>query len=261
VPECNCPQVVYKMEDYATRPTYYIKANRKGMIGPLMHAILLHMMNSPKKLWPQFISLGLKSIKEKHLLFYFPEDEAMQAVADGFNASGQIVSFEGDYFHLNDTNFAGAKSNMYINQEVTQEIEVSADGTVTKTVTIIYTNPEPPDDCNLESGGLCLNGFFRDWVRIYVPEGSQLIEMLGSEVDPVVSKDLGKTVFEGFFELRPESKAKLIVKYQLPFKQAKGESYKLLIQKQPGTKNHQYKISLGNQTEEFLLDGDRELSL
>ena len=48
VPECNCPQIVYKMEDYATRPTYYIKANRKGMIGPLMHSILLNVMNSPK---------------------------------------------------------------------------------------------------------------------------------------------------------------------------------------------------------------------
>jgi hypothetical protein len=56
VKECNCPQVVYKMEDYATRPTYYVKENRKGMIGPLFISILLNVMNSPK-LWPQFLEL------------------------------------------------------------------------------------------------------------------------------------------------------------------------------------------------------------
>jgi len=260
IPECNCPQVVYKMEDYATRPTYYIKENRKGMIGPLMHSILLHVMNSPKKLWPQFIDIGLQNIKAKHLMFYFPEDEAMQEVADSFESSGRVKDYDKDYFYLNDTNFAGAKSNLYVTQEITQDIEVASDGTITKTVTIIYTNPEPPDDCNLETGGLCLNGLLRDWVRILVPEGTELIEVLGSDIDPTTSKDLGKTVIEAFIELRPEARTKLIVKYKLPFKHETGE-YKLLIQKQPGAKNHQYIINLGNTTEEFELNSDRELIL
>jgi hypothetical protein len=260
IPECNCPQVVYKLEDYATRPTYYIKENRKGMIGPLMHSILLNVMNSPRKLWPQFVNIGLNNIKQKHLMFYF-FDQEMQQVAENFNAAGRLKDYSGDYFHLNDANFAGAKSNLYVNQKVDQEIQIQADGSVVKTVTVTYTNPEPPDDCNLESGGLCLNGILRDWVRFYVPEGSQLIEMLGSEVEPVVTKDLGKTVFEGFFELRPQSKAKLIVKYKLPFKLKQGEAYRLLIQKQPGTKNYQYTVTVGNKVEEFNLDSDRELTL
>ena len=261
VPECNCPQVVYKMEDYATRPTYYIKQNRKGMIGPLMHSILLHVMGSPKKLWPQFIEIGLKNIQEKHLMFYFPDDDDMQQVAESFNAAGRIQDYNHDYFHLNDTNFAGAKSNLYVKQEIEQEIEVSSDGTITKTVTIEYTNPEPPDDCNLESGGLCLNGLLRDWVRIYVPEGSEVIEILGSDIDQNTFKDLGKTVIEAFIELRPESRTKLIVKYQLPFKHQSGEAYKMLVQKQPGAKNHHYTINYGNNQQEFDLDGDRELAL
>jgi uncharacterized protein DUF4012 len=261
VPECNCPQVVYKMEDYATRPTHYIKENRKGMIGPLMHSILLNVMGSPKKIWPQFIEIGLKNIQEKHLMFYFPDDEEMQQVAESFNAAGRIKDYDYDYFHLNDTNFAGAKSNMYVKQDIDQEIEISGDGTITKTVTITYTNPEPPDDCNLESGGLCLNGLLRDWVRIYVPEGSELIEVLGSDIDQNTFNELNKTVIEAFIELRPESKTKLIVKYKLPFKLQSGDAYKMLIQKQPGAKNHHYTISLGNQVEEFDLDGDRELAL
>ncbi|MFC1627229.1 DUF4012 domain-containing protein [Patescibacteria group bacterium] len=258
VPECNCPQVVYKMEDYATRPTHYVKTDRKGMIGPLMHSILLNVMNSPKKLWPQFIEIGLENIKEKHLMFYF-SDEEYQQVAESFDAAGRVKEYDHDYFYLNDTNFAGAKSNMYITQDIEQEIDIASDGTIEKTVTITYTNPEPEDDCNLESGGLCLNGFMRDWVRILVPEGTELIEVLGSEVDATTSKDLGKTIIEAFFELRPESRSKLVFKYRLPFK-AEGD-YKLLIQKQPGAKNHHYTITLGDIQEEFDLDGDKELTL
>lgn len=257
IKECDCPQVVYKMEDYATRPTYYIKENRKGMIGPLMHSIILNVMNSPKKLWPQFIDIMLADIKAKHLMFYFPDDEPMQAAADAFNASGRVKEFEGDYFYLNDTNFAGAKSNLYVEQEIDQQIEAASDGTITKTVAITYTNPQPASDCNLESGGLCLNGILRDWVRLYVPEGSELVEVLGSNIDRAANKDLGKTVFEAFIELRPESRTKLIFKYRLPFKQS--GNYRLLIQKQPGAKNHHYTINYNNQTEEFDLDGDREL--
>src|SRR3989344_5855265 len=257
IEECNCPQVVYKMEDYATRPTYYIKANRKGMIGPLMHSILLNVMNSPKKLWPQFMEIGLKNINAKHLMFYFPDDPAMQQAADAFNASGRVKEFEADYFYLNDTNFAGAKSNLYVTQDIDQAIEVASDGTITKTVTITYTNPEPPDDCNLESGGLCLNGLLRDWVRLYVPEGSQLVEVLGSGIEATVNKELGKTVLEAFIELRPESRTKLIYKYTLPFK--KSGDYRLLIQKQPGAKNHHYTVTLGSNTQEFDLDADREI--
>ncbi|MFH0943081.1 MAG: DUF4012 domain-containing protein [Candidatus Beckwithbacteria bacterium] len=261
VPECNCPQVVYKMEDYATRPTYYIKENRKGMIGPLMHSILLNVMNSPKKLWPKFLEIGLININEKHLMFYFPGDNnQMQAVAEAFNASGRIKEFNGDYFHLNDTNFAGAKSNLYVEQTVDQVIDISADGTITKTVTVEYKNPEPPDDCNLETGGLCLNGILRDWIRLYVPEGSQIVEVLGSDIAAKTDKDLGKTYIEAFVELRPQSKAKLIIKYRLPFKADKTKAYKLLIQKQPGTKNVPYTVSLGNNQQTFSLEADKEIS-
>lgn len=256
VKECNCPQVVYKMENYATRPTYYIKENRKGMIGPLMHSILLNVMNSPKKLWPQFLEVGLTNIRAKHVMFYFPDDPEAQAAADSFNASGRVKEFSGDYFYLNDTNFAGAKSNLYVEQTIDQEAVMEA-GQVTKTVTITYTNPEPADDCNLESGGLCLNGVLGDWVRLYVPEDSQLIEVLGSNIEAVTNKDLGKTVFEAFIELRPESRTKLIFKYRVPYSQ---EKYQLLIQKQPGAKNHHYKVNAGGDVLEFDLDADRELT-
>ena len=128
-----------------------------------------------------------------------------------------------------------------------------------------YQNPAPPSDCNLESGGLCLNGLYRNWFRFYVPKGSTLLEMKGSEVEPLVYEELEKTVFEGFFgdkyPLHPQGGVTLVsIKYKLPFEYKNQDSYSLLIQKQPGTKNHHYQVSYGKEVKEFDLNKDRILS-
>lgn len=263
-PRCNCPQIFYELERYADKPVGTLRAERKGIIGPLMHSILLNAMGSPRKKWPEFFNVGLSGIREKHLLFYFFEEEIQKGM-EVLNASGRIKDFDDDYLHINDTNFAGAKSNMYIRVTVEQKIQISSDGGVTKTVIIDYKNPEPPSDCNIERGDLCLNGLYRDWVRLYVPKGSEFLESQGSEVEVKTYEDLGKTVFEAFYgktpttALRPLGKMQLTFKYKLPFKVEKGSEYKLLIQKQPGTYGYEYRVLLDGKEEEFELKTDREL--
>ncbi|MBU3957141.1 DUF4012 domain-containing protein [Patescibacteria group bacterium] len=259
---CDCPQVVYELELLADKPVSEWRTERKAVLGPLMHSILANAMGSPRKKWPEFFNITLAAIQEKHLLFYFLDEELQQAM-EALNAAGRIKEAEGDYFHLNDCNFAGAKSDMFIERSVKQEIEIASDGTVTKMVTIDYRNPAPPSNCNLEAGELCLNGLYRDWVRLYVPQGSELIEATGAEIETKVYEDLGKTVFETFYgdqaPLRPEGKKQLTFKYKLPFKLEKGEDYQLLIQKQPGTYNPEYEIILDSQQEIFELTTDRHL--
>ena len=195
------------------------------------------------------------------MLYFF--DEKGQKAAEDFNAAGRIKEYDGDYLHINDCNFAGAKSNMFIKENIEQKIEVGSDGTVTKTLTIDYKNPEPASDCNLEKGDLCLNGPYRNWFRIYVPQGSELIESSGSEVEMETYDGLGKTVFEGFFgdthPLRPLGSAKVVLKYKLPFKIE--DEYRLFIQKQPGTDGYQYSLEFEDQTEEFELTTDKEIRL
>lgn len=261
-PRCQCPQVIYELERLITKPVGTIRKARKAVLGPLMHSILLNVMGSPRRMWPEFFNVAMTAIKEKHLLLYFKDEEAQKA-AGAFNAAGRIQDYEADYLHINDCNFAAAKSNMFIKVNVDQEIEVSGDGTATKTLTINYKNPEPPSDCNLEKGELCLNGPYRNWFRVYVPQGSELIEGSGSEVEMTTYEELGKTVFEGFFgdkhPLRPLGSAKVILKYKLPFKIR--DEYRLLIQKQPGTYGYQYGLEIDGQREEFELLTDKEFRL
>ena len=257
-PRCDCPQVVYALEEIADRPTNTVRVGRKAVLGPLMHSMMANAMGSPKHTWPQLINVVLNSIKEKHLLFYFFEEET-QKIAEDFNAAGRIQDYSYDYLHINDSNFGGAKTDLYITRDVEQEIEVDGSGNVTKTVTINYNNPRKGSNCNLEAGQLCLNGVYRDWVRLFIPLGSQLISVVGSEVKEQVGEELGKTVIEAFFTMRPESTSKIVFKYRLPSLTL--SPYRMLIQKQPGLPIIKHTILYnGNQTQ-IDLDTDKEITL
>lgn len=261
-PRCNCPQVIYELEVYADQPVNYLKGNRKGLIGDLMYEIMNKAFSSsPKQYWGPLVQAAFSQIAQKHIMFNLNNSEAQKGIL-AVNAGGKIMSFEGDYFHLNEANFGGDKANLYIDQDVTQEYSISGDGTITKTVTVNYKNPFKPSDCNLERGGLCLNADFRDWFRIYVPKGSKLVENKGSEVKMLTYDEFGKTVFEGFLTVRPLGIARLSVTYTLPFKLAKNSPLPLMIQKQPGTDNDTYTIKInGRDKASFTLDTDQTLKL
>ena len=139
---------------------------------------------------------------------------------------------------------------------------MSNDSVITKIVTIQYDNPHPPSDCNLERGRLCLNAPLRDWLRIYAPKGSTLVDSKGSEVKVTTYEELGKTVFDGFLTVRPQGKSTFTISYRLPFKLEKGSPLPVLIQKQPGTAGNQYKVVVkGKTVEKFELFTDKKMQL
>jgi hypothetical protein len=237
----GCPQVIYQLEMIADKPQSGIIENRKGFLAPLMHSIIANAMGSPKEKIAALVQAGMKNLDEKHILVYFPDD-ALQNSISTLGYGGRIVEHEDDYIHINDTNFGGAKSNLFIDYNVKQEYIREQDKLIKK-VTVEYTNTAPPSNCNLEAGELCLNGIYRNWFRIYVPQGSKLIKMTGSEIEPLVYEELGKTVFEGFYgdsnPLYPKSKLQISVEYELPFNK---NAFSLTIQKQPGkdSVNHSF---------------------
>ncbi|OGD71765.1 hypothetical protein A3A84_01290 [Candidatus Collierbacteria bacterium RIFCSPLOWO2_01_FULL_50_23] len=256
-PRCKCPQVVYFLEDIITKPVPGIRPDRKAVLGPLMHSILANAMGSPKHMWPKFLNIALDAINQKHLMFYFFEEKNQKA-AESFNAAGRIGDYDYDYLHLNDSNFGGAKSDLFIKRDIEQEITTNGDK-VTKKVTITYNNPEKGSNCNLEAGQLCLNGVYRDYVRLYVPKGSKLTRVVGSEVKETTFEDLGKTVFDAFFTMRPESSSKLVFEYELPALNLK--PYRMLIQKQPGVPSIKQTITLDGKPTNIDLITDKELVL
>lgn len=258
-PRCKCPQVVYQLELIADRPVASQVENRKGVLGPLMKELLTKAYASPPPWWDDLFKAIIDNGTGKHLVFYFHDGEA-QAAAERLNVAGRITETDGDYFMIQDVNFGGAKANFFVTQEVVGELQIGGDGTVSRTMTVTYTNPAPASNCNLEAGQLCLNAGLPDYVRVYLPKGSQLTEALGLDEEPKVYEDNGKTVVEGFLKILPQSSAKTVYRYKLPWKAGEAPG-KLVIQKQVGADVPHYKIELPDRMEEFDLTGDKEFSL
>lgn len=243
---CDCPSAIYTLFDIVDRPTPYLRENRKGILGRLMYVLFYKALGfSPSRYWGQLISQMLKDLEEKHILVYFNDQELQKAV-EALNFAGRIRDYPSDYLHINNVNFAGAKSNMFVNEKIESETAKKGEKLYRK-LTITFRNPYPHSDCNLERGGLCLNATLRNWIRIYVPQGSKLLSFKGSEKKVEVYEDLGKTVFEGFLRVTPLGMAKVIVEYELPPK-ISFNNYSFLIQKQPGTKEQELVVKIDNQT-------------
>ncbi len=257
---CNCPNVVYELENYAQRSAAG-NSERKALIGDLMQEILLQIFKNESKI-PALANEAIRLMNDRHVQIYM-HDQKMQEAMEHLDWAGRIASVDNptkfryeegkwDYWYWNESNYAGQKANLYIKQTSEHDYSVASDGTITKTVNVTVSNPQKND--------WWLNGKYRAYFRAFVPQGSQLLESKGSR-DPVQAfSQYGKTVFDGFFELMPQQNppVKITLKYKLPFK-ASGDTLNALFQKQPGTTQFQYSLKGIGEKQEFDLSIDRKV--
>lgn len=250
---CNCANVIYELEHYAEIASKG-EPDRKAVLGTLMQQILAKSLGSIADKLPAFLNTGIALANEKHIMFYNHDPKVQQALSK-LNWTGQIVQNNGDYLHVSDANFAGGKSNLYVEEKVMMDIKVDGQGNVKNKVTIDYKNPQPFNTW--------LNGILRDYVRIYLPKGAKLANSKGSD-DPVNTaddNDVNKTYFDAFIQVRPQNSRTLSFEYTLP-NRVSGKTYRLTIQKQPGAKDHHYVIKInGTKKTEFDLTSDKQLEL
>jgi len=250
---CDCPQVLWKLFNVVGEEVGYQKEDRKGILGSLMYELFYKAIGfSPSKYWGTLVQVMFQDLEQKHLLLYFTDPEIQKSI-EKVNFAGRIRPYDGDFLHVNNVNFAGAKSNMYVSESITSKAE-KKNGALTKEVTVEYKNPYPHSNCNRDQERIvCLNATLRNWVRIYVPKGSKLVEFKGSTMKVKTYDEFDKTVFEGFLEVPTEGMAKIIVTYTLPASITEG-SYKAYIQKQPGVISQKLKVELDGKT---LFNGDQ----
>jgi len=247
---CDCPNVIYELEAYAQIIEKGEK-DRKAILGTLMQQILARSLGAATDKLPEFINTGVKLATDKSMIFYMKDTETQKALSK-LNWTGEIRPYTYDYLHINDANFAGGKSNLYVEEKVELDTTIK-DGKVTHKLVIDYSNPRKYDSW--------LNQRNRDYLRIYVPKGAKLISSKGSDVKVETKEDLGRTYFEAFVEVRPENSRKIEFEYELPNK-LQGNEYNLLIQKQPGSKDFEYTVKVnGKQKEKFNLETDKDLKI
>lgn len=247
-PRCNCPNVVYELEGYSEIVAKG-QSDRKAILGTLMQQILGKALTSGTDKLPQFINTGAQLAAGKHMMFYMHDQKTQDALTT-LNWTGMIKQADNDYLHVNDSNFAGGKSNLYVTEDVNLDIDKSSGK---HKLVINYSNPQ--------SFGIWLNAINRDYLRIYVPQGSKLTSSKGSdEVVNTIDSELGKTVFEAFLQVRPQNSRTIEFDYTTP-KSDYGNPYSILIQKQPGTKDFKYTVKVNGKTKTFDLSNDQDLKI
>lgn len=258
-PRCDCPQIIYVLSEIITRPTPYIKEDRKGILGPLMRSILTKAYTAPKQSWPALFQTTMDNLEGRHIQAYFLDEEAQKAAESAGAAGRMLPKDDQDFVAIINANLGGAKSNLFTEYEVEQTVSAPENGMITKTLTITYKNTRKGDNCNLEAGLLCLNATLQDWTRIYVPAGSQLIDAQGFTEQAKTYDEAGFTVIDGFFKLEPLGTAKLRLEYQVPYQDT--ETYNLEIWKQGGIENYKMLLDVNGSQEEVIVDQDQQVEL
>ncbi|NCN45118.1 MAG: hypothetical protein COU63_00930 [Candidatus Pacebacteria bacterium CG10_big_fil_rev_8_21_14_0_10_36_11] len=251
----GCAQVVYALSEIITKPTPYLREDRKGILGPLMQSTLQKAYSAPKEKWPELFQLMWGDLEGKHIQLYFTAEQA-QTAAETVNAAGRMIAQENgnDFLAIINANLGGAKSNLFVNYDVKQEILIPESGMLEKSVEITYRNTRKADNCNLEAGKLCLNSTLRDWTRLYIPAGSELISAQGFTTEPVTYEENGMQVIDGFFILEPLGSAKLKLTYKVPYTDEK--TYRIHLWKQGGVDDFETLFDVNGGEEKILVNKD-----
>lgn len=214
--------VVCRLEAYAEKVGLE-QTERKSVIGELMSAILKHVLTTKGENVLPLVKQVINQLDEKHILLRFENSDAQQ-FAHTLDWTGEVTrDYNGDYLYVNDANLGGLKSDLYLERSVDQSYE-SNNGEVVKTVSITYENTGAFDGW--------LNATSRNYLRVYVPAGSELLSVDGGEFESNVYEEFGYTVFDNFVRIPSLSSKTITFTYKLPSSAL--ESHKLLIQKQPG---------------------------
>jgi len=245
----SAENVVYQLEEYSNVLMKH-SGERKDVLGSLMSQMIAKIFALPSNSYNDLLNTGVALLAEKHILLYFVDGLA-QELSQKYNLAGRITEFSGDYLHINDANFGGRKANWYMEQTVAKKVYRQGDNLLCD-LELVYKNI---GDYDSE-----WNTGYRDYMRILVPSGSQLISGSGG-LEPFTSfNDLGKTVFATFLGVGPKETTVIKVTYKLPKEIIQDGQYKLHVQKQPGTQGFSYKIDFLGKEESIVLNKDTIVS-
>lgn len=244
----NKDNVVLELEKIASLALKE-QSNRKKVLGDLMERMLINVFESDKNLWPKLIDKAVDLMNRKHVMGYMNDPE-IQALLEKYNFAGRLVTVpEGDYLAVITSNLGGDKTNLFITREITSSTTNNG-GKWDRTVTVKYTYGPAEGEYSLFAK------LYKDYLRIYVPKGSTLISVEGSEDGSGTADELNKTVFNGFITLGPGATKEISFKYTLPDGVVKGSDYKLYIQKEAGMPKEKYNLSVNGKQSVVETDTD-----
>jgi len=216
----------------------------KQILSDLAPQFIDHFKNSqPKDLLPLLVNLQ-DALSKKEIQAYFSDQNAQSSV-EQMGWSGKILntSQQQDYLAVFNTNIHGQKSDAKIKQTISHQAIVQNDGTITDTVVISRTHTGNAAEKLYGVANI-------DYIRIYVPQNSELISASGfiwpdegsfkvpeswyqsdeflnkmekeikidERTGTKITNEFGKTAFGNWTITEPGQTSEIQFTYKLPFK-------------------------------------------
>jgi hypothetical protein len=180
--------VLQTAQEIVESPAARAGGKPKQFIADLMPLVLQKLMSASGDQAVRIVAIFTKALQQKDIQMAFSDDTTEQAF-DSLGWTGRLdpVPQDFDSFELVRANIGGAKTDAVISTKITHESVIATDGSVIDHVTVTLTH-------NGHKGDAFTGVRNVTYLRLYVPEGSKLIQASGDIRPPAPS----------FFDIPPE---------------------------------------------------------
>ena len=261
---------------YEVEEDYDKEENRpKKILSDLAPLVLDRLLSSnDMKVLAKTAKILVEALQEKHILIYSSNKE-LQEIISNVGWSGEVLNTSKDYLSVINSNINGYKTDGVIEEKINHQTEISREGSIIDTVTVVRKHNGGNEKYEW------WNKVNSNYMRVYVPEGSELLEVEGQtrefndppldyralnferdvdvereensmQVDEItgtrIYNEAGKTVFANWVYVSPQEEVTVKYKYKLPFRmdlnfERQFDSFSLLCQKQSGSLGSKFNYS------------------
>ncbi|MBI4132997.1 DUF4012 domain-containing protein [Candidatus Uhrbacteria bacterium] len=212
----------------------------KKLIGELAPILIERILTAEPALLTRLLGILGESLDQKEVQLFTTDSVAQDAFSRA-GWTGELHDTDGDYLYLVSTNIAGGKTSSAIRTDVRDRVSIAPHGSITHRLDITRTHTGTPGDPFTGVRNV-------EYLRVYVPTGSELVEVRGFErpaeqlfdrpaadyqydtdlariatgfgVEPIsgtdVYREFGKTVFGNWTQLDPGETHTVHLTYRLP---------------------------------------------
>ncbi len=235
----------------------------KKVLADFFPILLQKLSELPSQQKAHLLEILQQNLNGKHIVAY-SRHAKIQKAFEQYNWAGVVNNTDRDFLAVNTANLGGTKTDLNITQQIDLTGEIHKDGSITNTLVITRTNVNPKADFSVNDS----------FMRIFVPEGSELISATGFDYKPldvvkpqlqkkdpdvqawektavrdlvggtILGEEAGKTFFGNWVTIAGGETRVITVVYKLPFKLKNVDRYSLLLQKQPGALSQKFSYTL-----------------
>lgn len=227
---------------YFDRPGAEEENEPKKILALMMPKFLSGLFASfkdEKKSAEVFTSLS-SSLRQKDLTLYFTNDQFQNRLMK-LNYTGAISSAIGDYLYVNNSNIAGQKSSLSVDETVRLNSRITPEGEVVDELDLLRKH---------NGADVLPDGTNRNFVRLLVPENAEKVNfnMVSGNFEQMMDKgfknnapfwltnDSGKRFINFWMNTKPGEQSEVKISYKTGYKVDLNNDfiYAITFQKQPG---------------------------